>query len=140
VTDRPKCQCKPGCRFAADLGQPFKLAHDNRPERQEARSAAAKVLSDKAAVARAADVEARRTRKVALRTTDDFLGELEQALREVGASGGDVATRTRVKVDIIKAAHAILKSTDLETQNAELRKLLIERHPELKKHLMKAIA
>jgi hypothetical protein len=38
MTDRARCACKPSCTFFAELGEPYALAHDKRPEKAVMRS------------------------------------------------------------------------------------------------------
>jgi hypothetical protein len=77
----------------------------------------------------------RRRSTGSLRTTDDLLGALERALREVERSAGDRVARAKAVTAIVAEARATLKASELERENAELKRLLLERHPELRKHL-----
>ena len=70
-----------------------------------------------------------------LRSTEDLLVELEHALGFVQSSGAREAEKADATVKIVREARAVLQAAELERENAELRRLLLERHPELKKHL-----
>jgi hypothetical protein len=78
---------------------------------------------------------AARRRVCSLRCTDDFLGELERLLVKVEASGAEMVNKAQTVVKIISEARSVLKAAELETENAELKKLLLQHHPELKSHL-----
>lgn len=129
------CQCKPSCRFGAAEGEPFHLSHDPRPEKQEERRAMLAERSRRGG-AKTQENERRRKRKTcSLRSTDDILTELEQTLIAVDNSAGEVVGKASAKVKLIAEARATLKAAELENENRELRALLLERHPELKKQL-----
>lgn len=135
MSEPTKCSCRPGCRFTAAPGEPFALQHDPRPERQAERKAYFAATGKRGVEQRAAHRQARQRRGCSLRTTDDLLGELERVLLDLDRASGDVAARARAKVDLLRTAHMVLKGAELETQNRELRELLLEHHPELRKHL-----
>src|SRR5262249_49081111 len=76
-----------------------------------------------------------RRRAASLRSMDDLLTELERVLVRVEHSGQDAAHKAQVTAKIVSEARAALPAAQLESENRELRKLLVERHPELKRHL-----
>lgn len=75
------------------------------------------------------------TSRTSLRSTDDCLTVLEGALRDAKRSGGDLVARAKAITSIVSEARATLKAAELERENTELKQLLLERHPELRKHL-----
>ncbi len=64
----------------------------------------------------------------------DLLAELERLLLD-GDQLPNSANTIKARVGIVQAAHAILESDVLEKENADLRKLLAEKHPDLAKQL-----
>lgn len=69
-----------------------------------------------------------------LRSVSDLLAELERLLLD-GDQLPNSANTIKARVGIVQAAHAILESDVLEKENADLRKLLAEKHPDLAKQL-----
>lgn len=82
-----------------------------------------------------AALNAAKRESCSLRSIEDLLTELERAVVEVDRSAGDIANRAKVKVQIVAAAHSLLKLEVVEQQNKQLHELLLQYHPELKKHL-----
>jgi hypothetical protein len=134
---RPRCAGTFGngkaCFHPAAEGRPYCLLHD--PERvEELRAEMARRGRngrEKAAAAMEAYRSARRE-TCSLRTTDDLLSELERALLAVESSKGDVIERETARIKIIAEARATLKAAEFETENRELKRLLIELKPELR--------
>jgi hypothetical protein len=133
MTTRPKCQCRDGCRFTADEGEPYKLAHDPRPERQEARSLAASALSAKGAVKRAENRSAAIRHKCSLGSIPALIAELEGALLLATNSGADKIQRANAITKIVMAAHDIL-ARDTAANADKLAKLLAD-NPTLARRL-----
>lgn len=125
------------CVWKADATSGLCLNHDPARAEVRGRLAATRGRAGKAAQLRAVEAAraAGRRQSCRLRSTDDLLTELERAVLMLDGSGGDAATRAKAIAAVVAEARAVLKVGDLEAENAELKKLLVERHPELRKHL-----
>lgn len=74
-------------------------------------------------------------KSVSLRSVADLFPHLERALVEVINSGALAVDKSREIRGIVAAAAELLKANALAEENGELRDLLLEHHPELRKHL-----
>jgi len=70
-----------------------------------------------------------------LRTMAELLAPLESSLADVSRSSADAHTKAGAVVKLVGEARQILNAQKLEVENAELRGLLAEKYPELKKQL-----
>jgi hypothetical protein len=82
-----------------------------------------------------ANAEGRKLVSCSLRTTGEQLAVLERQVIRVENSGADACAKAGAIVKLVSEARATLKAGELEGENADLRAILIEKHPELKKHL-----
>jgi hypothetical protein len=138
LSNRPKCQCRDGCPFVADEGQPFKLAHDPRPEMADARRAAMSEAGKQGAASRARQRAAageERSAKQTVRTTDGQLTAIDTVLRAVMRDRMDSSKRASAVATLVKVAREVLAADELQAENRDLRALIAERMPELRKHL-----
>jgi hypothetical protein len=69
-----------------------------------------------------------------LRTLEDLLGELERLLLHVEGAGDRIQQANTI-VKIVQAAREIIVAHHLDTENVELRKLLLEHFPNLSERL-----
>jgi hypothetical protein len=82
---------------------------------------------------------ARKRKICSLRNTADLLTELEHQLIEVERAAGDRVQKAKVAVAIVSEARATLKTAELELENRQLREILLEKHPELRR-VLKVVA
>lgn len=122
------------CRFQA-MGHDPRCAVHLAPTGDEAAKAELRRRHAAGGPARARTAAKKKRTGCSLRTPDDLLLELERALVRVDNAGGEASAKATAICRLVAEARAVLKAAELETENAELRKLLIERHPELKRHL-----
>ena len=136
VTNRCVGTTKAGepCRFAGWNGTELCVSCAARAGNDEARSVLAARGRNGMASQKAANA-AKRVAAIPLRSTDDLLTALERALATTEQSGGDKVQRAKAVCAIVAEARAVLKATELETENRELKALLLEKHPELARHL-----
>jgi hypothetical protein len=73
-----------------------------------------------------------------LRSTNDLLAECEHAMVDLESASGDVTSRVKARISVISEARAILKSEVVEKENSELKALIGEHLPHLRKHLRSA--
>lgn len=138
MTAKPKCECKPGCNFAATEGEPYFIMHDPRPERQAARSEEALRRSRAGVEQRLENRSSERDELVArikLDTLEGQLAALNQMLGDVLRSNMDAAKRAIAVVNLVKAAREVIATSQIEQENKDLKKLIDEKFPELRKHL-----
>jgi hypothetical protein len=96
-----------------------------------------RVLAERSAnggAAHAENVRRRKRKECTLRTVADVLTEIERTMLAVDNSGANIVSKATAKARLIAEARATLKASELETENAELRALLLELHPELATH------
>lgn len=135
---RQHCQCKAGCPLMAELGEPYNVTHDPRPERQAARKCemarrgveGGKRYGENRQAAAADDAAA-----VDLSSTPGRRDALNRATRRVFASGVDPAKLANAIAALVKAALEVDRVAEIEVENRELRQLLHEKHPELRTRL-----
>jgi len=83
----------------------------------------------------AAKAAAKKLTTCDLRTADGQVTQLELALLRVVNSGADAVQKAGAVAKLVSEARATIKAAELETENKQLRELLLERHPELRKQL-----
>jgi hypothetical protein len=121
-----KCECSPGCRFGADEGHRFSLAHD--PERTEERRALMSQRGRAGQAKKNANRQAARdatASKLGLRSDDDQLTALETALRSLLRSKLDAAKVAGAVAQLVKVAREVLHG-GLEDKAERLAKLLAD--------------
>lgn len=74
-----------------------------------------------------------------MRTVEDLQTLVERETLHVRRSGADATSRANTVAKLVSLAMELLKVGELARENAELKALLLERHPELRKHLRAAI-
>jgi hypothetical protein len=121
-----KCQCTTACRLPAAEGHPFALAHDKRPEMQEARTA---MMSERGKRGGKVAGERKQAERVADATSInlDTVASQRAALNFVakGIGAGTLSSRDgAVLVAAARAAQTLLRVEELEAENRELRKLI----------------
>jgi hypothetical protein len=133
-----KCQCKDACAFTAAEGEPFHLTHDPRPERAEARREAMAERGRNGQKAKAASRAAASevvASKLSIRTPEGQLQTLDTLLRNLMRSKLDAAKVAAAGGQLVKIAREVIAADELQAENRDLRALIAERMPELKKHL-----
>lgn len=98
-------------------------------------------LATRSALGRKQQIKNRRARQISeapMRSVDDLLTALERSMLRVENSGGDAIAKAGAVCKLVSEARAVLRAELLETENKELKKLLLERHPELARHLKAA--
>jgi hypothetical protein len=127
------------CRWPASEGGNGKCWR-HAPELEGVRMAHLAVTSARggritAQVKRAERAEFDKVKDATLRTADDLLSALERALRRVECASAEKATeRAKTVASIVEKAAAIL-ARSTEAENAELRALIAEKHPDLARRL-----
>lgn len=141
MSDRQRCQCTPTCRMTAADGEPFHLSHDSRPERAEerrqmlaerGRAGARKMTANRQAARASVAV------KLSVRTVDGQLETLDTLLRNLLRSKLDAANVAKAGAALVKVAREVISASELEAENRDLKALIAEKHPELKK-MLKAV-
>jgi hypothetical protein len=109
------------------------LAHD--PARGEERRAKARAARSEGIAHQRAARREQRMRSMSLRTVDDIFAVLERTAVRVENSHGDAVARAKALTDIVRVARELLKDDVLSKENAELRKIIAERHPDMARRL-----
>lgn len=73
--------------------------------------------------------------KMSLRTLDGQLTAIDAVLRDVMRCKLDATKRAAAVASLVKVAREVLSADEIQTENRDLRALILERMPELKKHL-----
>lgn len=121
------------CTFVAEYDG-LCLAHGARAGHAQAREVLA--ARGRAGYAKAAaNAEERKLTECSLRTMGEQLTVLERQVLRVENSGADACAKAGAIVKLVSEARATLKAAELERENAELKALLIEKHPELARRL-----
>ena len=133
-----RCQCSLRCRFVAAPGEPYHLSHDPRPERQELRrqQMSARGVAGAATMSRNRQaVRDQQAVKLSLRTVDGQLDTLDRLLRNLMRSKLNAAEVAKAGAQLVKVAREVLAAGELEQENRDLKSLIAEKFPELRKHL-----
>lgn len=136
-----KCACKPTCRFKADPGHAYFLSHDPTSERQEERQ---RMMAERGRAGRA-QVETHRQAareesavKLSVRTIEGQLATLDILLRNLMRAKLDAAKVAAAGGQLVKIAREVLASAELEQENRDLKKLIDEKFPDLRRQLKAA--